>query len=101
MHEGNKTKKKECPVCFKVIKLLDLVIDGYFEDILKNTGENVETVQVELDGTWAEPQSKIQHQIKRGHNDDKIIICLDGTPPRKSILDLIRIKAERTRSYLY
>ncbi|EIN13799.1 hypothetical protein PUNSTDRAFT_95125 [Punctularia strigosozonata HHB-11173 SS5] len=41
-----------CPVCERVLDPKDLIIDGYFEDILKQTPESLEDVMVEADGEW-------------------------------------------------
>ncbi|KAF8445886.1 PINIT domain-containing protein [Boletus edulis BED1] len=41
-----------CPVCEKVLNPDDLIIDGYFDQILKETSEDVDDVVVENDGQW-------------------------------------------------
>ncbi|KAI0082296.1 hypothetical protein K474DRAFT_1703299 [Panus rudis PR-1116 ss-1] len=41
-----------CPVCERVLNVDDLIIDGYFDTILKFTPEDVEDVIVEPDGEW-------------------------------------------------
>jgi len=41
-----------CPVCEKVLNPDDLIIDGYFDQILKETSEDVDDVVVENDGEW-------------------------------------------------
>ncbi|KIP11381.1 hypothetical protein PHLGIDRAFT_114515 [Phlebiopsis gigantea 11061_1 CR5-6] len=41
-----------CPVCEKVLNTEDLIVDGYFDEILKETDEDVEDVIVEADGQW-------------------------------------------------
>ncbi|KAJ2726984.1 E3 SUMO-protein ligase pli1 [Coemansia sp. Benny D115] len=51
MHMNIATWK--CPVCSMVIKSWrELIIDGYFDSILKGTSEDDEQVYVEADGTW-------------------------------------------------
>ncbi|KAI0778270.1 PINIT domain-containing protein [Trametes elegans] len=47
-----------CPVCEKVLNVEDLIIDGYFDDILKNTSDEVEDVIVEADGQWHTEDNK-------------------------------------------
>ncbi|KAI0801178.1 PINIT domain-containing protein [Fomes fomentarius] len=47
-----------CPVCEKVLNVEDLYIDGYFDDILKNTHEDIEDVIVEADGQWHTDDNK-------------------------------------------
>ncbi|KAI0788482.1 PINIT domain-containing protein [Abortiporus biennis] len=41
-----------CPVCEKVLNVDDLIIDGFFDEILKATPEDIEDVIVEADGLW-------------------------------------------------
>ncbi|KAI6047681.1 PINIT domain-containing protein [Pisolithus marmoratus] len=41
-----------CPVCEKTVNPDDLIIDGYFDQILRDTPEDVEDVVVENDGQW-------------------------------------------------
>ena len=41
-----------CPVCIKVISFQSLCVDKYFEDILKNTPNSTEKVDVEPTGEW-------------------------------------------------
>jgi len=41
-----------CPVCERVLDYKDLIIDGYFDAILKASPDSVEDVMVEADGEW-------------------------------------------------
>ncbi|TCD69924.1 SUMO ligase siz1 [Steccherinum ochraceum] len=41
-----------CPVCEKPLNVEELIVDGYFDSILKATPEEVEDVIVEPDGEW-------------------------------------------------
>jgi len=41
-----------CPVCEKTLNVDDLIVDGYFDEIVKSTPEEVEEVIVEPDGEW-------------------------------------------------
>ncbi|KZT30596.1 hypothetical protein NEOLEDRAFT_1126188 [Neolentinus lepideus HHB14362 ss-1] len=47
-----------CPVCERVLNVDDLIVDGYFDDILKNTSEDVEDVVVEANGEWHTTDNK-------------------------------------------
>ncbi|KAG6856641.1 hypothetical protein H0H87_002231 [Tephrocybe sp. NHM501043] len=47
-----------CPVCERVLDSKDLIIDGYFDEILKQTPEDVEDVIVEADGEWHTSDNK-------------------------------------------
>jgi hypothetical protein len=87
MHEGEKPLKCECPVCFKRIKMNDLSIDGFFEEILANVSSEAESIQVEIDGTWKEPKAKspaLSRTSARGLNSILNPVKLDSSPPRKS-----------------
>ncbi|CCH41279.1 E3 SUMO-protein ligase [Wickerhamomyces ciferrii] len=41
-----------CPVCSIPVKVKDIAIDDYVMEIMKNTSEDVETVEIDLDGSW-------------------------------------------------
>ncbi|KAH9944306.1 PINIT domain-containing protein [Epithele typhae] len=47
-----------CPVCEKVLNVEELLIDGYFDSILKATPEDVDDVIVEPDGEWHTEDNK-------------------------------------------
>jgi E3 SUMO-protein ligase PIAS1 len=47
-----------CPVCEKALNADDLLIDGFFDQILKETSESVEDVIVENDGQWHTSDNK-------------------------------------------
>ncbi|RDB28615.1 E3 SUMO-protein ligase pli1 [Hypsizygus marmoreus] len=47
-----------CPVCERALDSKDLIIDGYFDEILKQTPESVEDVIVEADGEWHTSDNK-------------------------------------------
>jgi len=47
-----------CPVCERVLDSKDLIIDGYFDEILKQSPESVEDVIVEADGEWHTSDNK-------------------------------------------
>ncbi|KAG6842254.1 hypothetical protein C0991_000224 [Blastosporella zonata] len=47
-----------CPVCERALDSKDLIIDGYFDEILKQTPEGVEDVIVEADGEWHTSDNK-------------------------------------------
>jgi len=41
-----------CPVCSIPVRVKDLAIDDYVMDIMKNTSDDVETVEIDLEGSW-------------------------------------------------
>ncbi|KAJ7492670.1 PINIT domain-containing protein [Mycena latifolia] len=47
-----------CPVCERTLDCKDLIIDGYFDEILKQSPESVEDVVVEADGEWHTTDNK-------------------------------------------
>ncbi|KAI8893914.1 hypothetical protein BC833DRAFT_661296 [Globomyces pollinis-pini] len=48
----------ECPVCFKKIKFENLIVDGYFSDILTNTDADCEYILVEPNGAWVKEKDE-------------------------------------------
>ncbi|KAF5337313.1 hypothetical protein D9611_003161 [Ephemerocybe angulata] len=59
-----------CPTCERTLDHKDLIIDGYFDEILRSTPESVEDVIVEADGEWhtsdnkyGSPHWKATHQF--------------------------------------
>ncbi|VDB99640.1 unnamed protein product [Peniophora sp. CBMAI 1063] len=57
-----------CPICEKPINQEELIVDGYFDEILKATHEDTEDVMVQADGEWhtadneyASPAWKLSH----------------------------------------
>ncbi|KAI0322662.1 PINIT domain-containing protein [Amylostereum chailletii] len=49
---NEQTTTWNCPICEQVINHDELIVDGYFDEILKATPESVEDVMVEADGEW-------------------------------------------------
>ncbi|KAF9480995.1 hypothetical protein BDN70DRAFT_876865 [Pholiota conissans] len=47
-----------CPVCERTLDHKDLIMDGYFNEILEQTPESVEDVIVEADGQWHTSDNK-------------------------------------------
>ncbi|KAF9015110.1 PINIT domain-containing protein [Cyathus striatus] len=47
-----------CPVCEHTLDYKDLIVDGYFDEILKQTSDIVEDVVVEADGEWHTADNK-------------------------------------------
>jgi E3 SUMO-protein ligase PIAS1 len=89
----NQTKPKwECPVCNSKIIFGELIFDGYFDDILKNTNEDCDSVQIMERGDWNVPKAKVAIETTESSsfnsNGKRDVIILDGTPEaaRKSIL---------------
>ncbi|CAE6521920.1 unnamed protein product [Rhizoctonia solani] len=48
-----------CPVCDKTLNTEELIVDMYFDDILKCTPDTVEDVIVEADGEWHTEDDKV------------------------------------------
>lgn len=61
-----------CPVCERVLKSDDLIMDGYFYDILQHTPESVEDVMVEADGQW--------HTVDNKYGSSKWLIAHPQKP---------------------
>ncbi|KAG9027818.1 SUMO ligase siz1 [Tulasnella sp. JGI-2019a] len=52
------TSTWQCPICENTLNLEDIIVDGYFDEILRTTHEDVEEVFVEADGEWHSPDDK-------------------------------------------
>jgi len=46
------TTKRLCPICEKTLQVEEIIVDGYFDDILNSTPNSVESVMVETNGEW-------------------------------------------------
>ncbi|GAA5876930.1 hypothetical protein JCM3774_000542 [Rhodotorula dairenensis] len=55
---NEQTPQWMCPICSKTLKVEDMLVDGYFEDILKVCSSAVDSVTVEPDGTWRSDNNK-------------------------------------------
>ncbi|KAJ7783730.1 PINIT domain-containing protein [Mycena maculata] len=71
-----------CPVCERTLDCQDLMIDGYFDEILKQSPESVEDVVVEADGEWHTSDNKYGSATwKATHAPAPKVV----TSPRKSL----------------
>ncbi|KAK7064267.1 MIZ zinc finger protein [Favolaschia claudopus] len=86
-----------CPVCERTLDSKDLIIDGYFDEILKSSPESVEDVIVEADGEWhtsdnkyGSPAWKASHApavtVKPALSPRKVV-PLKSPPPKASSVD--------------
>ncbi|KAK9365099.1 PINIT domain-containing protein [Lipomyces kononenkoae] len=46
----------QCPVCNIYAPIEDIVVDNYFEEILKHTSKRVESIEIDPSGTWRVPE---------------------------------------------
>lgn len=65
-----------CPVCNQPAYYPDLMIDGYFVDILRNTSLNVTEVTLNLDGSW-NPVLKLEQPTSAGNPPPEVITISD------------------------
>lgn len=78
MHSQKQVPTWECPVCSKEVYLEDLATSQYVLDILEKTDEDVEQVDISVDGTWKvikeddEPSPKPANSVsmKRSASDN-------------------------------
>lgn len=56
-----------CPICYKPAYYCDLMIDGFFMDILANSAQNVTEVTLNLDGSWS-PVMKTEQPASASSN---------------------------------
>jgi E3 SUMO-protein ligase PIAS1 len=71
-NELNETGNWTCPVCAKEILLEDLLLDGYFMDIVRNSADDIREVCLNNDGTWTEKQNK--KEIKGGSVPTEVVV---------------------------
>ncbi|KAJ7103581.1 PINIT domain-containing protein [Mycena belliarum] len=73
-----------CPVCERILDCKDLIVDGYFDEILKQSPESVEDVVVEADGEWHTSDNKYGSATwKASHAPAKIVKA--ASSPRKPL----------------
>lgn len=48
----------KCPICSMVLRVEDIRVDGYFDDILKTCPSSIDAATVEPDGTWRSSDDK-------------------------------------------
>lgn len=65
-----------CPICYKPAYYRDLMIDGFFMDILNNTAFNVTEVKLNLDGSW-NPVVKMEQPSSAKNPPPEIITISD------------------------
>ena len=72
----------ECPVCYSKLPISDMIIDGYFKEILDTTSTECEQIQVESDGKWTEFEKPI---VISSSSKRKSGVVLDIDENHKSI----------------
>lgn len=65
-----------CPVCYKPAYFPDLVIDGFFKEILESAAPNVTEVTLHLDGTWS-PVLKLEQPVSAKNPPPEVITISD------------------------
>jgi len=66
-----------CPVCYKPAYYRDLMIDGFFMEILENSESSVTEVTLHLDGSWSPIMKKEQPTSARNPPPEVITISDD------------------------
>ncbi|KAJ7634252.1 PINIT domain-containing protein [Mycena polygramma] len=69
-----------CPVCERTLDPKDLIIDGYFDEILKQSPESVEDVVVEADGEWHTTDNKYGSTVWKAAHAPAVIPKAPLTP---------------------
>lgn len=99
--EINKTRPNmECPICYAKLPLGQLMLDGLFEDILKGTKDDIEQVNVGLDGAWSlvgqknviamggGPSASPNPTKRSNYLSSDIVILGDSPPPLSKLLSV-------------
>ncbi|SPO28208.1 related to SIZ1 - E3-like factor in the SUMO pathway [Ustilago trichophora] len=71
-----------CPVCHKTIKVEDLLMDGYVDDILKKVPQDEDSVIVEPDGSWRTSDGKVSSS-----GTGQATPAAEGTPVQDRLLN--------------
>ncbi|KAF9403271.1 SUMO ligase siz1, partial [Podila epigama] len=72
-----------CPVCSRIMHSWEeIVVDGYFKDILNSTPKTLESVTVQANGVWELPSSlsdnaTVEPTPKKKAKDDSSVLLLD------------------------
>jgi hypothetical protein len=66
-----------CPICYKPAYYPDLIIDGFFMDIIEKTDANVTEVTLNLDGTWSPVLKMEQKSTTKNPPPEVITISSD------------------------
>ncbi|THH16817.1 hypothetical protein EW146_g3890 [Bondarzewia mesenterica] len=74
-----------CPVCDKSINHEDIIVDGYFDEILRTTPDSVEDVMVEADGEWHTSDDKYASAGWRSSHQPVAPLSLPPTPEKPVI----------------
>lgn len=79
--------KWQCAVCYKTLATDTIFVDGYFDDILKNTPDDCDIIQIEPDGKWAIPTEVpvIDVTMEAKKRDIIVIGDDDYVEPRKGL----------------
>ncbi|KAI0695175.1 PINIT domain-containing protein [Cytidiella melzeri] len=72
-----------CPVCEKVLSSEELIVDGYFDEILKATSDDVEDVIVEADGQWHTADNKFASAGWKAAHPPTKFVSLPPTPAKQ------------------
>lgn len=73
----NRLKPKwECPICYIVMQPHDLFVDGYMHEVIKNTSEDCESVELKPDGSWEEVKKQFA-EVPAKKQKPIEIICID------------------------
>lgn len=65
-----------CPVCYKPAYFSDLVIDGFFKEILERAASNVTEVTLHSDGSWS-PVLKLELPVSAKNPQPEVITISD------------------------
>ncbi|EIM92535.1 uncharacterized protein STEHIDRAFT_136385 [Stereum hirsutum FP-91666 SS1] len=85
---NEQTTTWSCPICEKPVNHEDLIVDGYFDHILKATPEEVEDVMVEADGEWHTSDNMYASPAwKATHKPPPPALSLPPTPEKKPHLN--------------
>lgn len=62
----------KCTICNREINFSDLVVDEYFEDVLKRVPRNADEVEIHPDGTWIVPKLNEDDSDSDSDSDEEL-----------------------------
>ncbi|KAJ3319090.1 SUMO ligase siz1 [Boothiomyces sp. JEL0866] len=72
----------ECPVCYNVINPSDLIVDGYMDEIVQETNDDVDSIVINPDGSWELPGQNVVSVVSNDKTPARNIVNIDDEVSR-------------------
>lgn len=80
-----------CPVCSKHIDPHTLAMSDYLQDILDHTSEDVDTVNINLDGSW---EAVHEEALNDDDDDDLPPMAKEASAPQEEAIEVISLDSD-------